>query len=214
MSTRSAVISNRQQHQRKARGPLGGRDSAVSSLSSSSRVLAVRRLTSNRRQQQQNVRRKLVYSPPPQKTLAPQVLESTDDGKKHTTIINVKCAECCPRSRQQSQCCGGGWNQCPVFDTLGYPYYPVPNFTPVYLPPMVTSPYNYVTTSPLGLSSPPVAFPLPTPAFPGPLSGPCIPNGSVSIPYQGLPGACQFPQLYPSYASNFLPAQNGQGQCY
>lgn len=95
------------------------------------------------------------------------------DSKDNKTIINVYCPD-----RGDNQGC---FNSCPVYDSLGYPYYPYP---------MV----GWATPSPLAFV--PSNYFLPSPP---PFQPPC----SVNIPFQGYPSSCQFPQLFPSFASNF-----------
>jgi hypothetical protein len=132
--------------------------------------------------------------------------DNEEDQKGVTKIIVSCCGKECGRGRcGGGGGCNGGCNGaiCPVYDSLGYPYYPVynpplyfPQSPPCYptLPCNTVAPPIYATSSPLaypgGFAYPGIVPPPPMlsyPVAPGPI---CLSNSRVTAPY----------------ASNFLPS--------
>jgi len=110
----------------------------------------------------------------------PNTTQQPNDTTHGKTIINVNCSDCGRRNIPPV---------CPVFDSLGYPYYPI--YAPL--------PVNWCTNSPLAYGS---AVPLPCfttyPALP-PVS-----EYGCQVACQSPPSAYQFRQLYPPFGSNLM----------
>jgi hypothetical protein len=111
------------------------------------------------------------------------------------TVVNVHCGGggggrdrrgCGDRDWGLGGCGGGPSIGCPVYDSLGYPYWPVYSPPPIF--PMVAPP-SWVTSSPIAYPS--LSLPPPPPPFPTWGN-----NNGVSM--------CGGSQIMPPFASNLI----------